>query len=187
MRTRALGGKTKSSRWAKRLREPTVDAPEPAVRGAEVETVAHFFAALRRALPRDGIVCADSGLHQQLLRRHFEVLAPRGLLFPSDYQSMGFGLPAAIGAKLAVPGASGRRGARRRRLRHVRARAPHRGTRKHLTHRDRLQRRTARSYSTRATRRSRQDEQRRTLEPRFRSLRTGRRRRATLSSTAIQS
>ena len=42
-------------------------------------------------------------MHQQLLRRHFEVLAPRGLLFPSDYQSMGFGLPAAIGAKLAVP------------------------------------------------------------------------------------
>ena len=66
-------------------------------------SAAGFFAALRRALPRNGIVCADSGLHQQLLRRHFEVLAPRGLLFPSDYQSMGFGLPAAIGAKLAVP------------------------------------------------------------------------------------
>jgi hypothetical protein len=47
---------------------------------------------------------ADSGVYQQLLRRHFEVLAPRGLSFPGDYQSMGFGLPGAIGAKLALPG-----------------------------------------------------------------------------------
>jgi acetolactate synthase-1/2/3 large subunit len=31
------------------------------------------------------------------------VRAPRGLIVPSDFQSMGFGLPAAIGAKLAAP------------------------------------------------------------------------------------
>jgi acetolactate synthase-1/2/3 large subunit len=91
------------ARWAKRLRQTAVDTPEPTIRGMKSGRVADFFAALRRALPRDGIVCADSGLHQQLLRRHFEVLTPRGLLFPSDYQSMGFGLPAAIGAKFAVP------------------------------------------------------------------------------------
>jgi acetolactate synthase-1/2/3 large subunit len=91
------------ARWARRLREPAVDVPEPIVQGTETGRLADFFSALRRALPRDGIVCADSGLHQQLLRRHFDVLAPRGLLFPSDYQSMGFGLPAAIGAKLAAP------------------------------------------------------------------------------------
>lgn len=91
------------ARWAKRLRKPAVDASEPAVQGTETGRMADFFSALRRALPRDGIVCADSGLHQQLLRRHFDVLAPRGLLFPSDYQSMGFGLSAAIGAKVAVP------------------------------------------------------------------------------------
>jgi acetolactate synthase-1/2/3 large subunit len=91
------------AQWVKRLREPTVSTPEPIVQASEPYGVAQFFAALRRALPRNAIVCADSGLHQQLLRRHFEVLAPRGLLFPSDYQSMGFGLPAAIGAKLAAP------------------------------------------------------------------------------------
>jgi acetolactate synthase I/II/III large subunit len=38
-----------------------------------------------------------------LARRHYSVLAPRGFLFPSDLQSMGFGLPAGIGAKLAAP------------------------------------------------------------------------------------
>jgi acetolactate synthase-1/2/3 large subunit len=77
--------------------------PEPAVYGARPSTAAAFFAALRAALPRNGIVVADSGLHQTLLRRHFDVLATRGLLFPSDFQSMGFGLPAAIGARLAAP------------------------------------------------------------------------------------
>jgi acetolactate synthase-1/2/3 large subunit len=95
--------KDEISRWTRRLRHPAPDMVEPFVQGTEQGAIAHFFAALRRALPRDAIVCADSGLHQQVLRRHFDVLAPRGLLFPSDYQSMGFGLPAAIGAKLAAP------------------------------------------------------------------------------------
>jgi acetolactate synthase I/II/III large subunit len=95
--------KEEISTWTRRLRRPATALPEPTVQGTEFGRVAHFFEALRRALPRDSIVCADSGLHQQLLRRYFDVLAPRGLLFPSDYQSMGYGLPAAIGAKLAAP------------------------------------------------------------------------------------
>jgi acetolactate synthase-1/2/3 large subunit len=77
---------------------------EPAVHGARPSTAAAFFAALRRALPREGIVVTDSGLHQVLARRHLDVLAPRGLILPSDYQSMGYGIPAAIGARLAAPG-----------------------------------------------------------------------------------
>jgi acetolactate synthase-1/2/3 large subunit len=90
--------------WKKRLRhiQPTV-VLEPIVHGVTPTTAGSFFTALRRILPRDGIVVTDSGLHQGLARRHFEVLAPRGLILPSDFQSMGFGLPAAIGAKLAAP------------------------------------------------------------------------------------
>jgi acetolactate synthase-1/2/3 large subunit len=89
--------------WRQRLRTGVDDDPEPVVRGAHPSTAAAFFSALRAVLPRDGIVVADSGLHQTLLRRHFDVLAHRGLLFPTDFQSMGFGLPAAIGAGLAAP------------------------------------------------------------------------------------
>ncbi len=77
--------------------------PEPKIHGVEGGTPAALFAALRAALPRDGIVVTDSGLHQQLLRRQFTVLAPGGLIMPADYQSMGFGVPAAIGAALAAP------------------------------------------------------------------------------------
>jgi len=54
-------------------------------------------------LPGDGCLVLDSGMHQLLARRHFVVTEPRGLLFPADFQSMAFGLPAGIGAKLAQP------------------------------------------------------------------------------------
>jgi acetolactate synthase-1/2/3 large subunit len=60
-----------------------------------------FFESLRRQLPDDGILVTDSGLHQMAVRRWFQVRAPRGLILPSDFQSMGFGLPAAIGAAVA--------------------------------------------------------------------------------------
>jgi acetolactate synthase-1/2/3 large subunit len=69
-----------------------------------VATPAELLGAVRAALPRDGILVTDSGLHQSLVRRHFPVLAPRGLMCPSDFQSMGFGVPAAIGAALGAPG-----------------------------------------------------------------------------------
>lgn len=62
-----------------------------------------FFGLFREALPDDACVVTDSGLHQLMVRRFFEVRSPRGLILPSDFQSMGFGMPASIGAKLADP------------------------------------------------------------------------------------
>lgn len=87
------------------LRREAVGPPpvEPRVHGVTPGTPAAFFAALRAALPRDAILTLDSGQHQMLARRHYRVLAPWGLIAPSDYQSMGFGLPAAIGAAAAAP------------------------------------------------------------------------------------
>jgi acetolactate synthase I/II/III large subunit len=76
---------------------------EPVIAGSSASTPVEFFAWLRRVLPRDAILVTDSGAHQGLTRRHYDVLAPRGLIFPSDLQSMGYGLPAAIGARIAAP------------------------------------------------------------------------------------
>ena len=78
--------------------------PEPRILDADVTTPAGLFRALRISFPRDGILVTDSGQHQALARRHFPVLAPRGLICPSDFQSMGFGVPAAIGAAIGAPG-----------------------------------------------------------------------------------
>ncbi len=66
-------------------------------------SMAHLFATLRKLLPTESTIVADSGLHQYMTRCYFEIRAPRGLVVPSDYQSMGYGLPAAVGAKLARP------------------------------------------------------------------------------------
>lgn len=85
------------------LRAPSSDLVEPVIHGGWGRTPRELFVWLRRVLPRDAIVVTDSGLHQILTRRHFDVLVPRGLICPTDFQSMGFGLPAAIGAKIAAP------------------------------------------------------------------------------------
>jgi acetolactate synthase-1/2/3 large subunit len=85
--------------WRERL-SARGEKPEPRVGG---RPAAEFFRELRGVLPREAVVTTDSGLHQILTRRHFEVLAPSGLLLPSDFQAMGFGLPAAVAARLAAP------------------------------------------------------------------------------------
>jgi acetolactate synthase-1/2/3 large subunit len=77
--------------------------PEPRVHGVGGENAEGLFDALRKALPRESMVVTDSGLHQVLTRRHLQVFEPRGLIFPSDFQSMGFGVPGGIGAHLAAP------------------------------------------------------------------------------------
>jgi acetolactate synthase-1/2/3 large subunit len=91
--------------WRERLRAlPPAGKLEPQDRGAgRPRSLEELMSAVARALPSRSIVVTDSGLHQTLVRRHLQVLSPRGLIAPSDYQSMGFGLPAAIGARLAAP------------------------------------------------------------------------------------
>lgn len=82
------------------------EGPEPRIHGIghyDSAQPAAFFAALRRAMPRDSCLVTDSGLHQVLARRHFRVLCPRGLLTPTNLQSMGFAIGAAIGACIADP------------------------------------------------------------------------------------
>jgi acetolactate synthase-1/2/3 large subunit len=79
-------------------------AVEPRVRGVSPETPEAFFDALGRALPEGACLITDSGLHQMLARRHFRVRSPRGLVVPTNLQSMGFAIPAAIGASRAAPG-----------------------------------------------------------------------------------
>lgn len=77
------------------------EEPEPVFPGSL--SPRGLIAALRDALPREAILVTDAGRHQMLIRRWYRVLATRGLIVPSNYQSMGFAIPAAIGAALAAP------------------------------------------------------------------------------------
>ena len=62
-----------------------------------------FFDALRAQLPDDGIVVADDGNHTFLVAELMPIHAPRCFFSPSDFNSMGYCIPAVIGAKLARP------------------------------------------------------------------------------------
>jgi len=62
-----------------------------------------FFRALRERLPDDGIVVADDGNHTFLAAELLPMHGPRTFFSPSDFNSMGYCVPAVIGAKLARP------------------------------------------------------------------------------------
>lgn len=68
--------------------------------------VREFFDKLNAAHPANTIFVTDSGQNQALTRHYACVNATRGMIAPTDFQSMGFGLPAAIGARLARPQAT---------------------------------------------------------------------------------
>jgi acetolactate synthase-1/2/3 large subunit len=63
-----------------------------------------FFEELRRQLQDDAIMTVDDGNHTFLAAELFEVRRPRTFVSPTDFNSMGYAVPAAVGAKLANPG-----------------------------------------------------------------------------------
>jgi acetolactate synthase-1/2/3 large subunit len=56
---------------------------------------------VRRALPRAGVLAFDVGAHTHQIASQWTAHAPRTFLITNGWSSMGFGLPAAIAAKLA--------------------------------------------------------------------------------------
>jgi 5-guanidino-2-oxopentanoate decarboxylase len=59
--------------------------------------------ALRAALPDDGFVCSDMTQIAYTANTTFEARCPRSYFHPVGYGTLGYALPAAIGAKLAAP------------------------------------------------------------------------------------
>jgi acetolactate synthase I/II/III large subunit len=59
--------------------------------------------AVRRALPRDGILSFDVGAHTHQIGSQWTAHAPKTFLITNGWSSMGIGLPGAIAAKLARP------------------------------------------------------------------------------------
>ena len=61
------------------------------------------IAELRKALPEDGIVLSDVGIHHNWLIAEWEARRTRTILQTWGFASMGFGIGGALGAKLAAP------------------------------------------------------------------------------------
>jgi acetolactate synthase I/II/III large subunit len=62
-----------------------------------------FFDELRRRMPDDGIVAIDDGNHTFLTAELMPIHSPKSVILPTDFNCMGYAVPAAIGAKLACP------------------------------------------------------------------------------------
>ena len=79
------------------LREPSVPR--------ESETLTHkqVLETIRRLAPQDSIVATDVGQHQMWSIQHFHFDYPGQLLTSGGFGTMGFGLGAAIGAKVGNP------------------------------------------------------------------------------------
>jgi acetolactate synthase-1/2/3 large subunit len=77
---------------------------QAALRPATTAFSAHAaIDAVRRALPRDGVLCFDVGAHTHQIGAQWSAHAPKTFQITNGWSSMGFGLPAAIAAKLARP------------------------------------------------------------------------------------
>jgi acetolactate synthase-1/2/3 large subunit len=62
-----------------------------------------FFQSLRKQLAEDALVAVDDGNHTFLTAELFTTTQSRHLICPSDFNCMGYCVPAAIGAQLANP------------------------------------------------------------------------------------
>jgi acetolactate synthase-1/2/3 large subunit len=59
--------------------------------------------AVRRALPPEGVLSFDVGAHTHQIASQWTAHAPKTFQITNGWSSMGFGLPGAIAAKLALP------------------------------------------------------------------------------------
>jgi len=64
---------------------------------------ARFFDELRKQTPDAAITVLDDGNHTFLAAELFPVHGIKSVILPTDFNSMGYAVPAAIGAKLANP------------------------------------------------------------------------------------
>jgi acetolactate synthase-1/2/3 large subunit len=75
-----------------------------ALRPASRNFTAHAaIDAVRRALPRDGVLSFDVGAHTHQIASQWSAHAPKSFHVTNGWSSMGFGIPGAIAAKLAEP------------------------------------------------------------------------------------
>src|ERR1700744_2462594 len=70
---------------------------------AGIVNPARFFDELRRQMPDNGIIAIDDGNHTFLTAELMPINAPKSVILPTDFNCMGYAVPAAIGAKLACP------------------------------------------------------------------------------------
>jgi acetolactate synthase-1/2/3 large subunit len=88
--------------WVKKAQEVVLAATAHDGNGAYLSGV-ETVKILRKLLPSKAVVTTEVGQHQMWCEQHFQVIEPRTFLSSGGLGTMGFGFPAAIGAKVARP------------------------------------------------------------------------------------
>jgi acetolactate synthase-1/2/3 large subunit len=96
----ALGAGTPAATWDPAWLAPLRTAASPRY----TADTARLVETLRAALPVDAIVANDQTGINYWMEWRFPVLTPRTFLYPVGSATLGYGLPAAIGAQIANPG-----------------------------------------------------------------------------------
>jgi acetolactate synthase I/II/III large subunit len=63
----------------------------------------HVLASMRQLMPRDGLLTCDVGAHTHLIGQLWRPHAPGNFIMTNGWSAMGFGIPAALAAKLCLP------------------------------------------------------------------------------------
>ncbi len=95
--------KMKVSAWSKRVKE-VKEQLSPLLKDRPKDLVPKaLLIELRKLLPADTIVTTEVGQNQMWSALYFQALKPRTFISSGGLGTMGFGFPAAIGAKVACP------------------------------------------------------------------------------------
>ncbi|MEM2875684.1 MAG: biosynthetic-type acetolactate synthase large subunit, partial [Candidatus Bathyarchaeia archaeon] len=92
--------KGKKSNFSKRVEEVKSEWKSTVKEGFNPP---YIMKVLRRLLPRDAIVTTEVGQNQMWAALYFESYLPRTFISSGGLGTMGFGFPAALGAKVACP------------------------------------------------------------------------------------
>jgi acetolactate synthase-1/2/3 large subunit len=102
-RVKVLRSVKTSPEWTKRIGELRCDMGENGEERPPYLRAPKVIRALRQELPRDAIVTTEVGQNQMWAALHFDAYMPRTFFTSGGLGTMGWGFPAAIGAKAAKP------------------------------------------------------------------------------------
>lgn len=92
-----------TSAWLRRVKEVKESIEKLDQRSTDELSPRNVIREIRRLLPGDGIVTTGVGRNQMWAALYLEVYHPRTFITSGGLGTMGFGLPAALGVKVAKP------------------------------------------------------------------------------------
>jgi acetolactate synthase-1/2/3 large subunit len=95
--------KKENSAWIKRVKEAKEQLNPPSKGESKDLKPKALLRQLRKLLPEDAIVTTEVGQNQMWAALYFNAVKPRTFISSGGLGTMGFGFPAAIGAKVACP------------------------------------------------------------------------------------